>query len=171
MTLQISPELETWARQAKYELTPSDSSGAAIFWSAPGGESRFYIREGEDGWVTLRRSERGGAEHFVLAASTKTAIERYLYGVFGADVRSLLGLSRIEIPSEVSELAPGYTLSDVDADDRRQLIDADGEAVAVARERTLSVWTLVELSHYLSASAEDIKSSYEDPSGEPLFHV
>ena len=171
MTQHLSSDLQEWAGQARFELTPSDPSGAAMFWSAPGGETRFYIRHSDDGWTTLQRSERGGPERFVLATSTRPAMERYLWGLFGVDVRSLRGLPRIETPSEISELAPGYTVSDLDENDHRTLIDNDGRAVARARKRTLSLWTLVELSHYLAASVEDIKASYEDPSGRPLFHV
>jgi hypothetical protein len=172
MTQKFSSELETWARQAKFELTPSaDSTGAAIFWSAPGGETRFHIREGDDGWTTLQRSERGGPKQFVLATSTIASMERYLWGLFGVDVRSMRGLPRIDTPSEISDLAPGYTLRELDAENQRTLLDAAGEAVALARERRLSLWTLVERSHLLSASVENIKLSYENPPGEPLFHL
>ena len=114
MTQHFSLNLQEWAGQAGFELAPSDPSGAAMFWSAPGGETRFYIRHSDDGWTTLQRSERGGPERFVLATSTRPAMERYLWGLFGVDVRSLRGLPRIETPSEISELAPGYTVSDLE---------------------------------------------------------
>ena len=171
MTPKISEDLQEWARRASYDLTPSDASGAALFWSVPGGETRLYIRETSDGSNVLTRSERGGAEQFVLSAPTLCPIERYLWGLFGADIRSVLGLPRIDIPSEITDLAQGYELSELGAASQRTLRRADGEAVAVARGRTLSVWTLVELSRLLSASVEDLKASYEDSSGRPLFHV
>lgn len=116
MTPQFSEDLQEWARRAGYQLTPSDASGAALFWSDPGGETRLYIRQISDGSNMLSRSERGGAEQFVLSAPTLGPIERYLWGLFGADIRSLLGLPRIDMPSEITDVAQGYELSDLDAE-------------------------------------------------------
>ena len=171
MTQDLSAELQAWAKQAGFELTPSDSSGAAIFWTAPGGETRFYIRPGRDGWTTLHRSERGGPEQFVMATSSTPTLERYLLGLFGADIRSLRGLPRLAIPSEANEISPGFTVSEPDAEGDRTLFDRDGQPIARAHEPTLSLWLLAELSHYASASVDRIQASFEDPSGSPLFRL
>lgn len=65
-------------------------------------------------------------------------------------------------------MADGYTLTDVDEDGYRALT-ADGSAVAIAREATLSLLALVPLSHFIDRSIADLIASFLDADGAPLL--
>lgn len=62
----VSKELIEWAYSAGYAFTPEDDSGAAIFWSNPGGEIRYYLRTDRGGGITLTSAERGSAEQLEI---------------------------------------------------------------------------------------------------------
>ncbi|MBU9767043.1 hypothetical protein FR943_24805 [Mycobacterium sp. TNTM28] len=166
----ISGQLIEWARRAGYELTPEDHSGAALFWSCPGGEIRYYIRL-DAGGVLLTKAERAAEEQFELWGASIDVIERHLFGVFGWDIRSINRLPRIKTSRKIEEIADGYRITDVNAEGYRRLLDQHGSAVATARGKLSGVSVLVELSHLITVPIEKIRSSYEHPDGRPLFRV
>lgn len=166
----VSNQLEDWARRAGYALTPRDETGAAVFWTDPGGELRFFIRQDQNGWLTLSSSERGSAEQFELSATSMAVISRYLWGLFGSDFRSRNGLPRLKTPTKIDALIPEYSLSDLTAEGVRTLSGPLGPT-ATARGKLSSISTLVELSHLLTSSIEDTRTSYESGDGRPLFDV
>jgi hypothetical protein len=84
--VQISGDLEEWARTAGYSLTPIDPYGRAVF-SSRSGEIRYFIGRGNDRWFRVTCSNRSGPEQLELAAPELSTIETYLYGFFGSDVR------------------------------------------------------------------------------------
>jgi hypothetical protein len=170
MAPRISDDLQRWAARAGLSLTKEDHSGAALFWTDPGGEVRFYVRGSEELGYTLSSSERGQAEQNELYGSSVRVIERHLFAVFCPAVRSKLRLPRLIFPSRRDQLAAGYTLSDPDQDGYVSLSDSDG-LVAKARGRVTSVSILVRLSRLLSSSLQDLELSCEDPDGHPLFAV
>lgn len=94
-------------------------------------------------------------------------IEKYLYGSFGGLARGD-DLPAIRVPFQRDELRPGYRIGKqtFGGRERHTLIDPAGKAVAIT-----AVDRLVELSHYLDAPIEVIKSSYLDPDGKPLFKL
>ncbi|MDZ7881724.1 MAG: Imm61 family immunity protein [Mycobacterium sp.] len=168
---EISRELVEWARLAGYSLTPEDHSGAALFWSDPGGARSGSIRRNVDG-TPFARPERAAEEQFALAGSSAEVIERHLYGVFGWDIRHSKRLPRIKTPRRTNEIARGYQLNDEDAEGFLQLTDEAGTVVATAPDGLTGVTRLVELSHLISSSSPDeIMRSYESPDGGPLFRV
>ncbi|TGD86875.1 hypothetical protein BayCH28_16745 [Mycolicibacterium sp. CH28] len=123
--LRINPELIDWAQRAGYALTPQDQSGAALFWSDPGGETRLLIRTSDNG-ATLTSADRGQAEVFVLSSPQLEVIEDYLWDFFGSDVRAKLDLPWLKVPSTIDQLAAEFTI------ERR----ADGFVYLMGRERT-----------------------------------
>lgn len=151
---------------ACYSLTPEDHSGAALFWTDPGGEIRFYIRSSAKDAYIVSSAERASGEQFELYGTSMMAIERYLFGVFGSDIRSRRMLTRIIIPTK--QIHPGFSLDEPDADGFRSLRDSNG-LVAKARGRLNSISTLTKLSHLLSSAVPDVQASFEDPEGRPLF--
>ncbi|MGH3638626.1 MAG: Imm61 family immunity protein [Mycobacterium sp.] len=167
---RISDGLLNFASDAGFSLTTSDVSGAAVFWTDPGGAMRFYVRAAVDFGYTLTSAERALAEQFELFGASMTVIERYLFGVFGSAVRSRHRLPRLILPIKQEELALGYLLHDVDSEGYRSLNDSRG-LVAKARGRVSSVSVLIKLSRLLSNSPSAIQSSFEDPEGRPLFAV
>jgi hypothetical protein len=170
MAPHISDDLTRWAAMAGYSLTPEDHSGAALFWTDPGGEIRFYIRSSAEDAYIVSSAERGSAEQFELYGTSMNVIERHLFGIFGSSVRSRRMLARITIPTQQAQLAPGFSLDEPDAEGFTCLRDSNG-LVAKAQGRVTSVSTLTKLSHLLSSALGDVQASYEDPEGRPLFAV
>ena len=163
----LSSDLTQWAALAGFSLTPDDGTGAAMFWSDPGGEIRYYVRRSTDDTFVLSSAERTLAEQFELSGTSVEIIERYLYGVFGADIRSLRDLPRLALPTKQDQVAEGYALGELDSEGYRSLSNSSG-LVAQARGRLSSTSNLTELSHLLSAAVTDIRASFEDPRGCPL---
>lgn len=164
--IEISKELKDWAELAGYSLTPADSSGAAVFWTDPGGEIRFYVRNDESHSFTLTTAERSLPEQFELLGTSMHVVERYLFGVFGTSVRARQRLSRLPFASREDDVAPGYSVEMSDPDGYWSLLNAEG-LVAKARGR-VGMAALVKLSHLLSASARDVMAAFLDPEGQPL---
>jgi hypothetical protein len=166
----ISQQLTEWAEQAGYTLTPQDHSGAALFWSDPGGEIRFYVRASSDG-LTLTKSERAAPEQFELFARSLDVIERYLLGVFGWEIRARRRLPRLKTPRKLEDIADKYRIEDAGPDGVIRLLDERGEMIAMARGKVTGVAVLVELSHLLASPTEEIEISYKDVEGKPLFQT
>lgn len=168
---EVSSELVEWAHLAGYSLTPKHHSDAAVFWTDPGGEIRFYIRNKFDGSILLTKAERAAEEQFELAGISVEVIERHLYGVFGWDIRHAKRLTITKTPRKVGEIAEGYRLSEEDSEGFRHLSEDTGTVVATAAGGLTGVTRLVELSHLIASSPSEIKRSYESPDGAPLFRV
>jgi hypothetical protein len=84
--VQISGDLEDWARTAGFNLTPTGPDGRAVF-SNNNGEVRYFLGRGDDRWIRVTCSNRMGPEQLELAAHLMSTIETYFYGFFGSDVR------------------------------------------------------------------------------------
>lgn len=168
--LELSDDLVSWAARAGYTVTPQDISGAAVFWSDPGGEIRFYIRVAADGCFVVSSAERALDEQIELVGFAMPAVERYLFAVFATGVRSRLALPRLVRSGTSRSLVAGYRLSEVDEDGYRCLYGPLGR-VAKARGEITGVATLTELSHLVSAPSAVVQTSFEDRHGRPLFEV
>jgi Immunity protein 61 len=171
--IEISPRLEEWAALAGYSLTPGSRTddGRALFWS-DGGEIRHFIGTNSRGWFVVTDSDRLGPEYLNLAARSMTTIEHYFFGQFGRFIRSQKKLPRVHMPIESEEISAGFTIrtQPFDGAERLALIGPDGSEVAISSgDKFSGTADLVKLSHFLTATAEDIMSSYLDPSGKPLF--
>lgn len=167
----VSPQLLEWSRLAGYALTPEDESGAALFWSDPGGEIRYYIHQNIDGGVVLTSSERASAEQFELSAESIEVLERYLFGVFGRSIRSKSRLPRLKTPRKLEEIVGGDRIDEADSEGYRRLLAPGAKAVAKARGRLSGVSVLVELSHLVASTVDEIQSSYQAVDGRPLFRI
>lgn len=84
--LEISGDLQQWAGEAGFSLTPSDPYGRAIF-SSKTGETRYFIGGASDGWLRVTSSNRMGSQQLELAAQSVLPIEKFFYGSFGWDIR------------------------------------------------------------------------------------
>lgn len=171
--IEISPRLEEWAALAGYTLTPGSRTrdGRAMFWS-PGGEVRYFIGANHDGWFIVTDSDRLGPEYLDLAAPSMATIERYFFGKFGRFIRSRKDLPRVQTPIAREEVSAGFTIGArmFEGVERLALIAPSGSEVAVSSGDELSgTADLVKLSLYLTATMEDIVTSYLDPDGKPLF--
>ncbi|UGT93414.1 TNT antitoxin family protein [Mycobacterium ostraviense] len=164
--VDLTPDLQAWGRRAGLDMVQGSQTndGRTVIWSNVG-EVRYFISNVE-GWYVITCSDRLGPEAYEFAAESMPVIEKYLYGVFGASVRSSAGLPYIRAPFHRDELRPGYSIGkrDFAGRERHTLIDHTGKVVAIT-----AVDRLVELSHYLDATIDLIKNSYLAADGKPLF--
>lgn len=166
--VDLSPDLTDWLRQAGLDVVQGSQTNdrRTMLWNKLG-ESRYFIGfTGE--WYTITSSDRMGPETFDFAGQSMPIAEKYLYGTFGGAVRRGLYLPDIRAPFQRDELPPNYdiTILGFAERERHALVDPSGQVVAIA-----GVEDLVELSHYLDAPIEAIKSSYLALDGGPLFRL
>jgi Immunity protein 61 len=163
--VDLSTDLQAWLRLAGLEMIQGSRTddGRTIIWNK-GGESRYFI-DMIDGWCVITSSDRMGPEAYSFAAESMPVIEKYLYGQFGGVVRGE-DLPSIRAPFKRDELRPEYSIGKqlFAGRERHVLIDQSEKVLAIA-----GVEDLVELSYYLDASVDVIKSSYLAPDGKPLF--
>jgi hypothetical protein len=168
--IEVSEELVTWAARAGYGRSAEDGSSASIFWTNPGGELRYYIREAGDGWNVLTFATRSSPEQFELATVSMPILEKYLYSLFGADIRQQSGLRRLTIGTKRDFIADDCALSELDGEGYRTLLYRD-DPVARATDPVSSVSKLTKLSQLLAVSIEEIEAAYLSEDGAPLFHA
>lgn len=173
--IEIPAQLVEWAELAGYKLTPGSvtEDERAMFWSA-GGEVRHFIGITDTGWFEVTDSDRLGPEYLVFMAPSMATIERYFFGRFGGYIRSGRKLPRLHVPFLLEEIADGFTIQTCifNGTARLTLIASDGSQVAASRgDKFLGTGDLVELSHYLAVTTDDIVGSYLNPDGKPLFNL
>lgn len=112
--------------------------------------------------------DEGEACRTILFVADIEVLERYLYGLFGDDIREELDLPFLTLPWAPKDLAIGYELGDV-VRGYRTLSRAGGEPVAAAPDETLSLLTLVPLSHFLGIEPAALKRAFMDERGAPLL--
>lgn len=166
-SVDLTPDLQGWIRLAGLDMIQGSQThdGRTIIWNN-GGETRNYI-DFVDGWNVITSSDRMGPEGFSFAGRSMPITERYLYGAFGGLVRSG-DLPLLRAPFERHQLRPGFAIEKqlFAGQERSTLVDRAGHTVAIA-----ATDRLVALSHYLDASVDDIKASFQAPDGRPLFTV
>ena len=154
-----------WAERAGYQT--ERAAEATVSWSQPGGETRYRCRK-VGGEVHLTRVTRDGRESLLLAASADAVVDCYLFATFGNVIRDESGLDVLRMPWSADQLAAGYVLTEPNEDDLRSLL-RNGEVVATAPEKTLSLLALVPLSHYLGLAVLELMASFLDAEGAPLL--
>ncbi|MCL2455858.1 MAG: TNT antitoxin family protein [Micrococcales bacterium] len=157
--LPYSPEFIEYAKSAGYK--PYETDGE---WSLEnsGGETRIYLRQ-NSGMFVLTRADRAESESYIMSAPDATDIERYLTIRMGSSIRSSRRLGFIFTPWNVTDLAPGW-VAVVGLDGRWRLTGPDKCDRAVFYDDAA-----VEFSWFSNVSLADIRSSYLDPDGAPLF--
>ncbi len=180
--VDVSEDLADWAIQAGYEVNqgsqPSlngheENDGRAVIW-ANHGEIRYFIGCHPSGWFYVTASERMSEEVLVFAAETMHLIELYFYGKCGLSLRSSLKLPVLKYPRSADDTVGGYSLGTALFEGRENLalVDSQGSAIALTTSGKIGgTAELVCLTYYLASGVEAVKSSYLDPSGQPLFTV
>jgi hypothetical protein len=173
--VEISTQLREWANLAGYSLTPGGTTddGRAILWS-DGGEIRHFVGIDDAGWCVVTDSDRFGPEYFTIAAPSVTTIETYFFGKFGRFIRSRNQLPRVRMPLTQDEVSSGFSITTTTFDDvdRWTLTASDGAPAAVSSGDEFSATAeLAKLSLYLSATVDELMSSYLSPTGAPLFSL
>lgn len=154
---------DEWAAAAGYEVFREP--GATIVASA-GGEIRYTAtREGDV--ITLFRSERAEDDAPVMRSTDPLDIDRYLTAQLGVAVRSRRGLPRLSFPFEPGDTAPGLRFEEL-PDGWSTLVREGGTRIA-AQFRDTSMHPAVRFSLYADADVAEVRRSFADPSGAPLF--
>jgi hypothetical protein len=170
---EVSPRLAEWASGGGWGVSEAED-GRPMFWKE-GGQLRYFIGRGDDGWFVITQWVRGDPEQFVLAAPSMDTIERHLFGDFGPSVRRQRRLPDVRRPIDWEEMAPGFTFDTRTfggVEDRIALIDSAGAVVAISSSDPVTAsFALAGLSVYVSATVDDIVASFLDPEGKPLFSL
>jgi hypothetical protein len=173
--LSVSEAIVEWAEIAGFKTKQgTETADGRVEFTAGLGEYRKLVGIEGDSWIIVNDSDRLGPEYVVFAASELEATERYLLDTFGRTIRSRRKLPRIPLPMTAEGVADGFELEprDLRGEERLALVDSDARVVAFSRgDPTIAVFELVRLSHLMSASVEDIKASFLDPNGSPLFSL
>lgn len=168
MTLmELSAELVDWARIERFTYV---NGGDALQLYSPGGETRYYIRharKGEKGF-TVTQADRGGSEEFIFTAASLAVVEKYFWVKFGFGIRMSRRMPRLVFPRKSDEIAPGYELRSVQPD-MIDLLGAGMEVLATTYDELGGRSLLVELSYVIGYSPEQLRASYLDPNGRPIF--
>lgn len=164
----LSTECLGWARTANYFCAAGVGETTVLSCEA-GPPTRYYIRRRGGDRVELTYQAGGDdAEHPVLFVARIEVLERYLFGLFGDDIREDLGLPELDLPWSARDLAPGYEVSNM-VRGYRTLSRAGKSAVAAAPDLTLSLLALVPLSHFLGYDVPALKRSFLSHDGAPLL--
>lgn len=164
----LSSTFEEWAARASMAvLVGADVIEVA---DSPGGEIRFYVRESEPGMLRLSRAERSEAERPIMWSSDWLDVERYLTMEVGYQVREASGLGMLDSPLRLEEIAASYSIVPVDTD-LLALRSTGGETLQARFPRNQDPWPLLKFSVIAVATLSQIRSSFLDAEGFPLFKL
>lgn len=166
-SLTLSSDVLGWARTAQYVTTIADDGDIQLR-SEAGAPTRYFIRRRGPDRLELTHAADGDAEQPMLFVARLDVLERYLITLFADDIREDLDLPFLELPYSTRDLARGYTVSEL-VRGYRTLLHAGTGPVAAAPDPTLSLLTLVPLSHCLGWSLSELKRAFLDPDGAPLL--
>lgn len=170
-TPTLSADCLGWALTANYAVTTADD-GDVLLRSETDPATRYFIRRrGSDRLeLTQADDEDAGGERPLLFVARIEVLERHLLGLFADDIRDDLGLPFLTLPFSAEAIAEGFELSDM-VRGYRTLTRIGHGPVAAAPDPTLSLVTLVPLSHLLLWPLPDLKSSLLSETGAPLVHA
>lgn len=165
--MALSPDLLSWAELAG--ATYADT-GEALRLCTSGGESCDFIRPAQTDatWLDVTRSSRRQGEAFLFSAASMDAVEKYFWMSFGFDIRLTQRLPRLVFPIRPEELGSGYGLRSLQPD-MLELIDPEGRSIVRTFDGHSGTSLLVKLSNVLGYSPDELRASYLDPAGHPIF--
>jgi hypothetical protein len=170
--LEFDPIVLASAADANYVINYHEiSNDGCTEFSAGLGEIRYSIST-ENDVAEICYSERLEPGYLVLAAPSLGTVSRYLLKVFGSSIRQRRKLPRIRVPADADRLASGFQLEEgVFNGEQRLALTSDGSSVVAwsTTDPTFATITLATLSHHMTGSPDEIRSSYLAPSGAPLF--
>lgn len=153
---------------------PADFGGSfwqkfdAWIFANSGGEIRYYLRL-VDGWLVLTNAERSETtEQLVFSTPLLADMEKFLTYYFCDSLRGdrqLPMLLVVPIPVTNDKVAPGFTITDSGGPGYE--LHQGGESIVRRGDDT----ELVEFSHYVTLTPDEIRESALDPEGKPHFMV
>lgn len=165
--MELSADLVAWARLAGYSC--SREADAILLFSS-GGETCYYIRSGLDdtAWIVVTEADRGGQEKYVFSAANQEVLEKYFWNYFGFGIRMAARQPRLVFPTKREDIPSGYSI-EIDSADRLLLTGPENNPIAQSRNSSTGTSLLVELAAVVGYSVEDLKDSYINPQGHPIF--
>jgi hypothetical protein len=169
--INVSRSLVDWALRAGYDYRPESDGQPPAFFNS-GGEERFYLRRSPEveGWIIVTNASRSGDEQYSFAARDLYVAERYFWELFGFDIRSRERMKRLDIPVSADQVATGFHI-DYPARGQSALVDANGDRVMVTSSDVGDIATLVQVSHLLSVTTQELIDSFLDAGGRPAFPI
>lgn len=163
----LSAECVGWIRTANYRCEAADDS---IMLSAQAGAAtRYYIRRrGIDRLELSKTDDVDDVPQVELFVADVGVLERHLYAIFGDVIREDLGLPFLDMPCSETDLASGYELSAM-IRGYRTLSCVSGGPVAAAPDPTLSLVSLVPLSHFLKCDVDTLRRGFLSEDGAPVM--
>lgn len=163
----LSADCLGWARTAGFVHRTDDTAGIAEFRSEVGAPIRYVIRRPSVGRLELVEVDELDDERLVLFVAEMKVLERYLFGLFGDDIRAEVELPFVELRWDREALAAGYEIDD--SSPGYQILTASGRGPVAAVPRSeVGLLALVPLSHFLGWSLAALKRSFLDEKFRPL---
>ncbi|OBB05371.1 hypothetical protein A5718_22840 [Mycolicibacterium conceptionense] len=114
------------------------------------------------------RGQGPGDAQLVLFVAEIKVLERYLFGLFGDDIRAEVDLPFVELRWDRESLAAGYEIDDMHPAYQILTATGRGPVAAVPRSDT-GLLALVPLSHFLGWSLAELKRSFLDENFSPVL--
>jgi len=166
ISFPFTEQFSQWVSLIGYKILAKDDAWVITDY----GETTYYVDFVKIGYVASV-TQRGGAKQFLINASS-IDVERFLTDIFGSDIRSVLSLPDIRsvpLPLQAGNIAPGYSLRAV-SPGKVALVSTTGILRATIHgSTTSSAFIPVWFSWIIDASLEELRASYLDPNGLPLF--
>ncbi|MFE4467350.1 Imm61 family immunity protein [Leifsonia sp. NPDC056824] len=140
----------------------------AWVFASSGGEIRNFLRVVDDQLVLSQAQRSNTDESVEFSSPSLTDMEKFLTYYF---CRRLRGRKRlpmllvVSIPVTVDKVAPGYRITDPGGPGYE--LHHRGDDIV----RRGNKWELIEFSHYVALSPDEIRESALDPEGKPHFMV
>ena len=139
---------------------------ATIVATGKGGEIRYTVSRSDDTF-TVARAERAEDDMDLMRTTRAIDVERFLTAQIGIPARSRRGLPRLLFPFQPEDAAPGFRFQQLDQG-WATLVRTDGNPIDATFADT-SMHPAVRFSYFADADPADIRRSFADPSGSPLF--
>ena len=154
------PRLLHWVALAQREYRPLQHG----FEITRRGNGRGYI-------VTLDdRTTVDSEGEFEFSSTSMDAVERFLIARLGSEAR-IREFPAVLVPSSPGDLAAGFALHHVRDDESCWALVRDGAEVARVRRGDDDYSPAVEFSRMVDADPWELRDSFLDPEGLPLFSV
>jgi hypothetical protein len=161
MSIQtVATRLTEWAAPLNLAFG-LDESGTYAHIFTPGGEVNWFLRT-NNGEYFVGSRQRAAEEFF----------EKYLVSAVGPSVRSLTLPQSPRIAPRVAldQLAPGFSFVPVEDGTPHGVLLENGQYRARFSSFATAMYA-VRFSQYANATVDDIKASYADEFGKPVFDV
>ncbi|WP_082941768.1 Imm61 family immunity protein [Mycolicibacterium peregrinum] len=164
----LSLECLRWAQAAGFVHRADEAAGVTELRSERGAPAKYLVRRPSTRRLELVEVDELHDERLVLFVAEADVLERYLFGMFGDDIRADVDLPFVELRWDRGSLATGYEIDDTNP--AYQILTAtDRGPVAAVPRSEVGLLALVPLSHFLAWSLAALKRSFLDEHFRPLL--